>query len=261
MTPYRAGYAAGSGKHAEYDMWWSLFHATSGISAWTSNNFLWNDYTLSIIGQDTSQNMKEFKSGIWDLIQKAKRQDGKIAIHYSQASVQAAEYFQRRGAPVDNWTGYVDLIEDLGLQFDFLAYEQIEQGLLANYDLLIMPESIAISTREAQQIEKFVREGGIVIADGLTGLTDDHVRSLAQPLLDNLFGIDRLAAPSKRTDYINITDAFTELLVPGTTLSCPPVQKLRLRSGAKAYAASTVGSVPALIVNSTGEGKTVYLTL
>ena len=64
----------------------------------------------------------------------------------------------------------VRVIEDLGLQYNFVSYEQIEAGELANYKVLLLPESVAMSAREARAIEEFVRAGG-----ALDGIASKHL--------------------------------------------------------------------------------------
>ena len=87
----------------------------------------------------------ELNSGISKKIFAADRKIDPIAIHYSQSSIHA-QWMLETGVDKDrNWTswsersnsrftknrdGWVKVIKDLGLQFKFVAYEQIENGEL-----------------------------------------------------------------------------------------------------------------------------------
>jgi hypothetical protein len=117
-------------------------------------------------------------------------EDG-VAIHFSMASVRGAwisdgqiragldeekppsknaeELMKRR----DGWT---KALERQGLQFRFLATPQIESGMLDKYRVLILPYSIALSDKEAGEIERFMDRGGIVYGDEQTGRMDAHCR-------------------------------------------------------------------------------------
>jgi hypothetical protein len=80
------------------------------------------------------------------------------------------------------------LIEDLGLQYNFVAYGQIEQGelLKRGYRVLILPRSSALSEAEAREIRAFAAQGGTVIADGHPGTFDEHSRKLDKSVLSDL---------------------------------------------------------------------------
>src|SRR5205809_7776880 len=80
------------------------------------------------------------------------------------------------------------LIEDLGLQYNFVAYGQIEQGELIRrgYRVLILPRSSALSAAEAREIRAFAEQGGHVIADGQPGTFDEHSRKREKSVLSDV---------------------------------------------------------------------------
>jgi hypothetical protein len=84
------------------------------------------------------------------------------------------------------------LIEDQGLQYNFVAYGQVEQGelLKRGYRVLILPHSSSLSLSEANAIKAFVRQGGTLVVDGDAGTFDEHSRKLAQSSLADLFAGD-----------------------------------------------------------------------
>jgi hypothetical protein len=116
------------------------------------------------------------------------REDG-VAIHFSMASIRGAWITDGRIRPnVGNVNGtsknYLELVtrrdawvkqlENQGIQFRFLDATQVESGELDKYRVLILPYSIALSDREARQIERFLDRGGVVLADGETGKMDER---------------------------------------------------------------------------------------
>jgi hypothetical protein len=82
------------------------------------------------------------------------------------------------------------LIEDQGLQYNFVSYQQLEQGELLKhgYHLFVLPRSSSLSGREVAAIRDFIAQGGVVIADGEPGVFDEHSRRLPQSPLADLFG-------------------------------------------------------------------------
>ena len=87
-------------------------------------------------------------------------------------------------------------IKDLGLQFDFVSSEQVEQGSLASgkYKVLILPLSLALSPAEVKNIEEFRSGGGVVIADAAAGVMDQHCAWQQNGAVNELFGITAVAS-------------------------------------------------------------------
>ena len=75
-------------------------------------------------------------------------------------------------------TAFLDFLGRVGLEARVLMPEQIEKGALRHgIRVLILPRVLALSEREAAQIQRFAAGGGTVIADGipvsLTGTAGD----------------------------------------------------------------------------------------
>ncbi len=202
QTPYYAGYWQ-AGRKIEYNMFWCLLHDTEAVSAWATPIFFYHDFTYSESGRDTMALCHEMKRGLWDLIRGARRQHDGIAIHYSHDSINASQLLGKENEIVSVRDAWVKVIEDLGLQYNFVATPQIESGILTRpknaderYRVLLLPESFAISEKEKTEIEAFVKAGGTVVADMNAGLMDGKCRRGAAGVLDGLFGIRRESGPA-----------------------------------------------------------------
>lgn len=263
QSPYYAGYFQQS-PAIDYNVLWCLLHDTNALSAWTTSIFFYGDFSHSESGRDTLKLCREMKEGLWDAVRSAKRLHDGIAIHYSQDSINAAQLLAKEEEQKDVRDAWVKLIEDLGLQYNFLATPQIEAGQLTKpdawglrYKVLILPESMAISDAEQEAIETFVRQGGTVIADAHAGLMDGRCRRGATGVLDDLFGI-------RRTGQAADTTADLRCDLPGladAVLKVPAMEGI-------AAAGATVGAVtrgeaatPALLSRKVGQGQTWYLNL
>jgi hypothetical protein len=90
-----------------------------------------------------------------------------------------------------NRDGWVKALRDAGLQFDFIAYGDVEQGKLISkgYKTLILPMSLALSNKEAAAIRAFAQAGGKVIADALPGVMDEHCTFRDAGVLSELIGV------------------------------------------------------------------------
>ena len=192
------------GPWEKHRVWYELLHGNRGLIIWDDKNeFVAKDGTLGDRGREVAPYYNEIASGLGALLINSTRLADPIAIHYSQASMRT-EWILAQKPKGDAWAlrrsasderidnhflrlreSWCRLIEDLGLQYNFVAYGQIEQGELfkRGYRVLILPRSSALSAAEAQEIRAFTEQGGTVIADGTPGTFDEHSRKREQSLL------------------------------------------------------------------------------
>jgi hypothetical protein len=217
------------GPWEKHRVWYELLHGNRGLIIWDDKNeFVAKDGTLGDRGREVAPYYNEIANGLGALLINSTRLADPIAIHYSQASMRTEwmlaqktrgdAWALRRSASderIDNYflrlrESWCRLIEDLGLQYDFVAYGQIEQGELIQhgYRVLILPRSSALSATEAREIRAFAEQGGTVIADGTPGTFDEHSRkrdqsSLADLLLPTASGHDhgKIMLVSDMVDY------------------------------------------------------------
>jgi hypothetical protein len=250
--------------HIRQKLWWLLLHGDRGAIVWddeASRSIQKDAEGLPVTdrGWGLAQVFAEVKSAAPRLLG-LRRLDDRIAIHYSQASIRAHWMFDSR-EDKNTWPrrfssyeathsrlarvrdSFMRLIEDLGLQYNFVSYQQIENDelLRAGYRVLLLPESVAMSEQESRRIEAFVRAGGTVIADNMTATMDEHCRRLPRGRLDELFGIQRKGLGWSAT-------APAEGFEPD----------LEVVSG---RAQRTASGVPVIIENQIGDGRAVYLNL
>ena len=136
----------------------------------------------------------------------SRRHTDPIGVLYSPASMRVQWLLDRR-ATGEDWTrrsasaeyeddairtatrNFVRLLEHRGLQPRFVSSEAVGRGALRNgdYRILMLPDTIAMSSAEAKEISDFVEKGGIVVADREPGIFDEHGRRLAKSLLSEVF--------------------------------------------------------------------------
>lgn len=267
-------------KRAVRPIWWGLFHGHKGSLIWDD---LLPDYRfvdehtreLTPSAKTFSDTFNELNDGIGKLFVNSRRLHDGIAIHYSQASMQvhwlldnvqnAREWMLKSGGDRhshfaglrNSWT---KLIEDLGLQYEFVGRGRIEQGELitGQYRVFIMPQSVAVSAREAAAIREFVRGGGLLIADYRTASMDEHGRDLGDGQLNDVFGIRRVTGQKKGQTAEARADAQL-LHLNGKQLHVVAGDETVGVANGKALAQS--GTVPLVIVNDFEQGKAVFLNL
>jgi len=218
-------------------LWWLLLHGDRGCIVWDDERSRCvekdkDDMPLTERGKGLAPIFAELKAVAPTLLN-LQRVDDRIAIHYSQASIRAHWMFDSR-EDKDTWhrrfssyeashsrfarvrDSFVRLVEDLGLQYNFVSYEQIENGelLKGGYKLLLLPQSVAMSKKECEQVEAFVRAGGTVIADNMTATMDEHCKRLPQGQLDALFKQNRVGKGRAVSLNTNLRDYGKLRLTP-----------------------------------------------
>jgi hypothetical protein len=191
------------GPWEQHRVWYELLHGARGQVIWDEKSeHVGKDGQVGERGREVAPYYNEIRGGLGALLMNSRRLSGPVAIHYSQASLRTEWMLKQRPAG-EAWVdrssaterkdseflrlreSYCRLIEDLGLQYDFVSYGQMEDGALVRggYRVLILPRSSALSAAEVRAMQEFVRHGGLIIADGEPGTFDEHSRRLASPQL------------------------------------------------------------------------------
>lgn len=273
------GYGA-AGDEARYQQWQRLFYGHSGASIFWHYTMLNPDLTLSEQGEALAETFRQLQSGIGRVFMNAPVVEDGVAIHFSMASIRGAwitdgtisgemgnvnrssknyaELARRRDA-------WVKELERQGVQFRFLATQQIEGGELDRYKVLILPYSIALSDREIQAIERFLARGGKVFADEQAGRMDERCRWRKSELWPNLErkgpgDVGVKPALAVEGGYLRTVRRFGESrlygLLPreGGTVMVPTLKGVTydlLRGGPAAGRVETGPGIPVLLLNRT----------
>ncbi|UCF37147.1 MAG: beta-galactosidase [Acidobacteriota bacterium] len=250
-----AGYGV-LGKNVFYDFYSNLFKGSNGGAyIFWQYSTLDPDLSMSQSGLDMEEGFGELRGrGIGKLVGLAQPDNHGIAVHYSYPSIHAAwivdgtieeRVVYRASSKTlrafnDNRDGWVKILKDSGLQFDFISYGDVEQGKLISkgYNTLVLPMSLALSDEEIVAIREFVSQGGTVIADALPGVMDEHSVFRSDRQIKQLLGIE--ARP-----------VSTETVV---AMEGEPAVELR---GAEALAQA--GKKPILLRHRVGEGQAFLL--
>jgi Beta-galactosidase len=266
-------------------MWFQLFHGDCGQIHWDNNEpkgrFIEKPSARpSKRGKMFGPTLRELTGGTGKQIMGMKAIGEQLALHHSQSSVRA-NWFMGTIADGQKWVdrdsgntentehdalfhtrdSVVRMIGDTGLQYRFLAYDALENGGLTSggFKAFFMAHSMAMSAEECTAVRSFVEDGGLVIADSLPAIMDQHCRMLPQGQLDDLFGVKRgKFSYNKPGAAIRVIDSDNPLGLEKKTLALRTLESdLRATSGATACGRG--GKADCLIVKRTGKGATVYL--
>jgi hypothetical protein len=179
------------GNREKHRVWRELLHGNRGLIIWDDKQeYVGKDGKPGPRGLEAATYYNELRNGIAAQIINSESVADPIAIHYSQASIRT-EWMLARRPEGDAWVNrgaskertdnefmrlresWCRLIEDEGLQYNFVSYSQLEDGelLKCGYRVFVLPRSSSLSQAEVEAIRSFVANGGVVIADGEPGLS------------------------------------------------------------------------------------------
>jgi hypothetical protein len=198
---------SGTGPGGQHRVWRAMLRGGRGLILWDPNHgFVRPDGTLGPRATTFAALFRKLRSGLGALIIGSRRHIDPVAMLYSPASFRtqwmldvkpAGEAWSTRDADskyADNAVraarrAFSRAIALLGLQHRFLSPEQLVDGTLGRQRdrVLVLPHAIALSAAEAGAIRRFVAAGGIVVADAVPGVFDEHSRRSKKSPLADLF--------------------------------------------------------------------------
>jgi len=262
VTPYKAiGWNRQDGE-ARYGVWKHAFELRgAGDSAYPSIKKVAPDLSISKSGRSCEEITRPLRNGVGKLLRHLEIVGDGVAIHYSQPSVHGEFIIGRAENITKAQSAWVHVLRDLGIDPAYVSYAQVEAGELigAGYKVFIMPFSVAVSRKEVDQITRFVRQGGVVIGDAMTGMMDGHCKPWKPSPLDDVFGIERSSDPVGRSGKMLVRAAGPlKSMERGFVLLTPFVENGLKPTTGRVLARSAEGG-PGLICNDYGKGKAVRL--
>lgn len=190
------GYGA-TGPDVGRRAWFDAFRFRNfGVSFYDGMNFLDPDYTLPKAVTDLQAAVADLRRGGGMLLRRV-REVPQALIHYSQASIHAAAIEGRSEAFLSARSRWCKLLDDAHVPYRFVAYGEIERGVLREKGcpkILALPQSAALSDREAAEIAAFARRGGLVLGDALSNVMNEHCTLRPRGGLDGLVAFDLAGA-------------------------------------------------------------------
>ena len=194
-------------------LWYYMLHGNQAVIAWPEGWFRSDGNEIALYILANKKCFEEIQGKISEPLVNPKTvfDPDPIGIYYSHPSLQAGwamdaivhgkSWVNRQGS-IDNRnqtmgilrTVWCKVLEDLGLQYDFISYLDVEEEVVKlnkKFKVIILPKTVCLSDKEAQALKEFVYHGGILIADYLCGMMDQHGRGREKGILDDLFGVVR----------------------------------------------------------------------
>ena len=284
-------FTTGSPHVDKWFLWYYLVHGNRGVIVWPElGGEPWFD------GAEPQEPVKALAATFGEVQGDVSRAlltsefvtDG-IAVYYSQPSIRVSWFMDirphgstwvNRSSSINNanasdllnrvaWTKW---LEDVGLQYDFLSYLDVREGVadLSAYKVIILPRTFSLSDVEAEALRAFVDAGGTLIADYGAGTFDENGAGRTSAVLDDTFGIRRDGRlgvlDGSAIAEIN-AERYREPLPARTQYEGAHVRDgfVQYERGVTAKASHALDGTPGgpafRVVSDCGEGRTVYLNI
>ncbi|MDP6439686.1 MAG: hypothetical protein QGH74_08640, partial [Candidatus Brocadiia bacterium] len=206
------------------------------------------------------------RQGYYKLFSRAQRDYGPIAMHDSIVSRLTTAFMPAGLSSGSTYSRPMDmhvlmhLLETVcGYPYTFVSDNQIEQGELTKYRVLMMPLSTAVGKEQAKALEEFLREGGILVADVRPGLFDGSGRWDEKQTVPSLFGLKYNKGLGRKMLSGPLQGTFL-----GKDVNITPTQPFPADSSVKLNGAEAVcklDGVPLVTVNKVGKGRAICLNI
>ena len=162
-----------------------------------------------------------------------------------------------------NWSGLSEALAAENVIADQIVELHFDKPeLLKRFDLIVLPKESFVGPKMADELYKFVENGGTLLAVGISDTQDPFSKEVKTNKLFKLFGI-KSCAPAATG---NPAAAQINKLIPGEkskvviVAGAPGFTKVEAASGAQVMAtAPKAGNIPAVVVNKVGKGKCVLI--
>ena len=271
MIGFWTGYGS-SGLGVQNAIWNAALHNVLYPNIFWTYSYFNPDFTYSRSARDMGEAFKSLRfEGVGRLFAESERLQDGIAVHFSMPSVHAVSIYHSKHADQEDMLrqlsgargGWVQMVNDLGMQFDFVSSPQLEKKALATgkYRVFVLPLSLALSPEEVQKLKAFAESGGIIIADAGAGAMDDHCAWIAGGQLNEYFGVK--TAPSEQRLFAHVPGPVSVTAAGAAWgLNADAIKDLDAVEPVTAttgQALLKIGDTDAVIVRNVGKGWAVYL--
>lgn len=169
--------------------------------------------------------------------------------------------------PADYWDaahGVNELMQHAHCLSEVVFDDHVERGEIQQYPVLIAGNASCMSRAQAERLEEYVKEGGVLIASYHAGTRDELGYSHSQPVLDQLLGVRSREDGPERGSYeildpaLKVNDSgFISIFAPRTKATPIDAVKVFLRTH-KWGVDHSLATWPGAWVHDVGKGKAVY---
>lgn len=254
--------------------WWGLFHGGHGTSYYSAASYISTMGAINPRAELVEAITRPLREGVGKLVIDSDRVVDPVGIYFDMSNFHLAwiidqtrderVWFQRLVA--DGKASIERMLQDLGVTPGWLTEAKIEAGALEQYRVVILTGALRLSDSTLDALRDYVDDGGVVIADGLTGMYDETGRPADLDRLVPLFGVTRtdrevrFQPPQYSLGLTRAQEADTFPALETEWLKAAVVETGLEADGSVPLGAHVqMAASPAFFAHEVGEGRTLYL--
>lgn len=219
------------------------------------------------VGQKASYTTGLFRKLHSTLQPRTRYLEGKPVPYVATLISQQSMDYDGQNDPASFWDaahGANELMQHAHFLSEVVFDDHVERGEIEQYPVLIAGNASCMSRTQAERLEGYVKEGGVLIASYQAGRRDELGYSYSEPVLDKLLGIRSRSEGPQRASY-EILDPALKVNESGFISIFAPRTKAAPVEGAKVFLQTHKWGVdrsranwPGAWVRDVGKGKAVY---
>jgi hypothetical protein len=188
--------------------------------------------------RDLARALRKLDEGVASLVGRSTWEPDPVAVFYSQDSLRVEWLLANAGLPEDAerapagraLRGWAQILADIGVSAEFVDSNDVARRRLrkSSARVLILPRAYVLGGPAFSEIRRFVRAGGLVIADAGAGLFDEKFGDTVWSPVNDLFAIRRPRGRA-RSGEGELTLAGVD--VPGAFIDGVGAEGLRVAEG------------------------------
>jgi len=249
-TSWWGGYTGSHGGRDvyPYPLWRQLLCNTVNGNSWytsgpSSEGMLTTSLSFARFFKEMLPRLQKLNDGAAHLLIKSGLKKDGIAIHWSHTSYSASKMDDRFFNPENSIGSFISYCYRQGLNFDFITTEMVEGGKLKDYRIFFLFGSSSITEKEREMINRFVKNGGVVVADLNPGILNGYCRHIKTGMLNDIFNTPELRGEEK----FSLMPVKVKSVIKGRDIEF------------KAEGAMISPEVKAFSVNNIGDGTAILL--
>lgn len=251
--------------------WYGAFHGYAGTAYFEGAVFTSSAGAKYPAPTRWLESAEPLRHGVGKLLLNSKRHFDPVAIYFDMGNFQLAWIVARtqdkgwlERLVADGKASTERMLQDLSVTPGYVTPESIADGALKGYKVVILDGAFRLSGATLKSLKEFAENGGVIIADGLTGMYDETGKPTGPDYIKDLLGVTRKEARIKllpnqySLGVLKPSQLFPSLpfeWMKGTLFE----EGLEADSGAAVGGHVEISQAPGFIEKRLGKGRTMLI--
>lgn len=250
--------------------WRPLAYGAKSLIYWVWRLMRPNDYSFAYpdgtLAREFIPAIKKLSDDferVYPYLAEAKPLPSEMAILYSKSSIHLASKtgdYDIAEVPEQSYQGAFAAVWDNRVQIDFVNEEEVREGILNNYKVLLAPFLYVIDEGIADALRKFVAEGNYLLWDAESGSYNEEMYYFKVPAgdLDQIMHYQAHMPYYEDKPQLTLREDYGSLQKGSVLSGYQWYEEIEVLPGGKAISTFANGG-PAIVLGQYGKGTTMHV--